>query len=316
MAIGWIPEDLTGKSMEEIAGLIKESEYENEISAIGSFEKFFLLAIGDYVAVNNTNHGLFGIGTVKSGYRFNKNGHDSGAETRDEFYSHFIDVEWKFTSYVRRQDILGAGETAWMPYGTMGSLLPEVPMYIKRLLGEVKEAPVSKVEYVYSDWIQPVIDSINVLKKDTNHQERAHESLVEDFFCALGYNKHQDIKYRQGRVDITIYSKGRPELLVEVKRDWDLSYDNSKGAIQQAYKYAHEQGIRYVVVTNGDFYLLFDRLKGLSYESNVIGEFQLTGLQEEDLETIDRLRRQNLEQPDLEELFRYLSESFSERKES
>ncbi|MGH7172475.1 MAG: hypothetical protein ACRELG_19525, partial [Gemmataceae bacterium] len=145
------------------------------------------------------------------------------------------------------------------------------------------------------------------------HKERAHESLVEDFFVALGYRKHTDIKYRQGRVDIKIETDGVTLLIAEVKAVWDLSFYNGIDAIKQAYNYAHDQGVRYVVVTNGDTYIVFDRLKGLSWESNLIGEFQLTALQQEDLALIERLRPARLSYPDPAEALRHLAENFSSR---
>jgi len=94
------------------------------------------LEIGDYVAVNNTNHGLFGVGIVTSAYEYEKGKHDTGAKDPEEFYSHYREVEWKYTDYVRRRDILGPGEVGWRPYGTVGSLEEEVPPYIRRLLRE------------------------------------------------------------------------------------------------------------------------------------------------------------------------------------
>ena len=78
----------------------------------------------------------------------------------------------------------------------------------------------------------------------------------------------------------------------------------------RAYPYAHENGVRYVIVTNGDDYILFDRLKGLSWESNLLGVWKLTALREEDLKIIDRLRPERLSKPDLGELFQNLSEAF------
>ncbi len=96
-----------------------------------------------------------------------------------------------------------------------------------------------------------------------------------------------------------------------MKRDWNI-YNNRHGAVEQAYKYALDQGMRYVLVTNGDYYVVFDRLKGLSYNSNVIGEFRITALEEEHLTIINRLKRENLIKPNLEELFMYLSESFKQ----
>jgi len=309
VAIGWLPEvDLTGKSIDEVISIIRAEEYANEASAIDSFTKFLSLNVGDYVAVNNTNHGLFGIGVVTSAYRFETYKHDTGADDREEFYSHFREVEWKYTDYVRRKDILSPGETAWRAFGTVGSLQDELPPYIKRLLGETPETELPQI--VVPDYLESVVRAVERLKADPNHQERAHESLVEDFFCAIGYVKHTDIKYRQGRVDISIWDGKTPLVIVEVKRDWNLSLYTSPAVVQQAYIYALDQGTRYVVVTNGDYYVVFDRLKGLSYSSNVIGEFRLTAPEKEELSIIDRLKRDSLTKPNLEELFIHLSETF------
>ena len=65
---------------------------------------------------------------------------------------------------------------------------------------------------------------------------------------------------------------------------------SSTSAIQQAYRYAQEEGIRLVAITNGDYYLVFDRSKGLSYEENRVGEFTLSALVDDDLEIMERLR--------------------------
>jgi hypothetical protein len=311
VAIGWLEdEDLTGKTIQEVTLLIQKKHYDNEASAIDAFTKFLTLNIGDYVAVNNTNSGLFGVGIVTSGYKYEKYKHDTGEDNKEEFYPHYIKVKWKYTNYVRRKDIVGPEETGWKPYGTVGSLEDEVPPYIRRLLGEMPPEQSMKKTLVVPDYLKEVIDSVNRLKDDEKHQERGHESLVEDFFCALGYQKHADIKYRQGRVDVSLWEGNNLLVIVEVKKDWNLSIYNSSGYVQQAYGYALDQGARWVVLTNGDYYAVYDRFKGLSTSTNLIGEFRLTALTEEDEAIIKRMSRDRLLKPDLEELFKYLSESF------
>lgn len=311
IAIGWLRDhDLTGKSIDEVILLIREQGYGNEAGAIDAFTKLLALEEGDYVAVNNTNAGLFGIGVITSGYKYQKHKHDTGGEDEEDFYSHYREVEWKYTNYVRRRDIVGPGEIGWRPFGTVGSLEDEVPPYIRRLLGEMPPKQPSKKAYVVPDNLKEVVNSVKRLRVDPNHQERAHESLVEDFFCALGYEKHRDIKYRQGRVDISLWEGNNLLVIVEVKRDWNLSIYNRSDAVQQAYNYALDRGARWVIVTNGDYYAVFDRLKGLSASSNLIGEFRLTALEEEDASTIKRMSRDNLVKTNLEELFLFLAENF------
>ena len=61
-------------------------------------------------------------------------------------------------------------------------------------------------------------------------------------------------------------------------------------------------------------YIIFDRLKGLSWESNLLAEFQLTALEEEDLVFIDHLRPERLSVPDLGEALRNIAECFPSRQ--
>lgn len=311
IAIGWLHEhNLEGKSIDEITALIRARNYDNEASGIDAFTKFLKLGNGDYVAVNNTNDGLFGIGVITSGYKYEKYKHDTGAEDKEDFYPHFRKVKWEYTNYVRRKEIISPGETGWRPFGTVGNLEDEVPPYIKRLLGIKPATTQLPPQNVVPDYLKTVIESVKLLKEDQDHQERAHESLVEDFFCALGYKKHRDIKYRQGRVDISLWEGDKILVIVEVKKDWNLSLYNRPVAVQQAYNYALDQGARYVILTNGDYYAIFDRIKGLSSSSNLIGEFRLTALGEEDVTLIQRMSRETLLKPNIEELLRHFSESF------
>jgi hypothetical protein len=313
VAIGWLPDhDLTGFPIDDVINLIRSENYDNEASAIDSFNKFLTLEKGDYVAVNNAISGLFGVGVISSGYKYEKYKHDTGADAQDHFYSHYRLVEWIYTSYVKRKDLISPSEKSWKPFGTVGSLYDEVPPYIWRLLGKPLE-PAEKVEaepFLVPDNLQRVIKSVNHVRSDTGHQERDHESLVESFFIALGYEKHKDIKFRRGRMDLSLRVDGKALAVVEVKRDWNLSQFNISDALKQVYYYALDHGVRYVIVTNGDYYAVYDRLKGLSYSSNQIGEFNMTNLKEEDIELIQRLSKENLMKPRLEELFMYLSENF------
>lgn len=314
VAIGWLNDiNLTGKSTDEIKELIRRQKYDNEAAAIQSFERFLSLNRGDYVAVNNTASGLFGVGKIESGYKFQLHKHDCGDP--EEFYPHYRDVKWVKTAYMSRTSLVSEGETPWQPYGTVGKVYPELPPYIARILEISLPVIPNEIEFIRPSDFRLVIKAVEVLRKERDHMERAHESLVEDFFVALGYVKHKDIKYRQGRVDIKIETAGHALLIAEVKADWDLSRANRNGidAIKQVYNYAHDQGVRYVIVTNGDIYILFDRLKGLSWESNLLGEFQLTALQQEDLALIDRLRPTRMNSPDLGEALRHLAESFTSK---
>jgi hypothetical protein len=143
------------------------------------------------------------------------------------------------------------------------------------------------------EWLAEVVCQITELRSDPQHQERDHEDLVSRFFEKLGYRRGVDIKYRRGRVDILIQRDSKPLIVIEVKRDWSLS-SKSRDYIQQAFNYALENGSRYVAVTNGDRYLIFDRSQGLSYEDHLVCEFQLTELKPDCIKAIEKLKPGNL----------------------
>lgn len=313
VSIGWMDIDLTGWDIEKIISYIKEQNYPNEASAISSFKKFMALEIGDIVAANNVNAGLFGVGRITSDYKFKLHIHDSGDENEMHHYSHYKEVEWLTNEYLPRKKILKHGEKPWAPYGTTGTLEPELPDYIKRILGEKpleEDIQEETPQPTIPDFLSQLVNHINELKKDPSHQERAHESLVEDFLVLLGYQKHLDIKYRQSRIDLTIWNNENPLLVLEVKRDWNLNWETHALALRQAYGYSYDKGIRYILITNGDYYAFFDRVKGLSYDKNLVGEFQLTSLQSEDIELINKLKKDNLTRTSVSEILKSISEIF------
>ena len=78
-------------------------------------------------------------------------------------------------------------------------------------------------------------------------------------------------------------------VIVEVKRDWGLS-QTSRDVVNQAYAYALDSGAPFVVITNADYYALFDRRRGLARNDNFVAEFRLTALSEEDLKVVESLR--------------------------
>jgi len=143
-------------------------------------------------------------------------------------------------------------------------------------------------------WVRKNIEEVLILKNDEGHLERDHEILVVKLFDSLGYSPFKDIKHQRGNIDIRIDKNDRPMIVIEVKADWALSKQN-RGAREQAFRYALDSGARYVIVTNGDYYCLYDRKKGLSYEEQFLGDFQLSNLSEEGLQLIEVVKKNNIE---------------------
>ena len=141
VAIGaFICEDLSGKTINEIKEIIRTAPQYSEKDIkqkTREYVSFFSLVIGDYVAVNNTNSGLFGIGVITSDYRFKEHAHDTGSTDPNEFYCHFRDVKWLVASYLKRKDIINSGEKGWAPYGII-HVVAGVPDYIMRVIEKNK----------------------------------------------------------------------------------------------------------------------------------------------------------------------------------
>ena len=91
-------------------------------------------------------------------------------------------------------------------------------------------------------------------------------------------------------IDIAIQAKDKILIVNEVKRSWNL-LNNMESAREQAYNYALKVGARYVVVTNGDYYAIFDRDKGRSYDAHLEGDFKLTQLTKEKYKLTDILKK-------------------------
>lgn len=312
VAIGWIWHiDITNYSIEEVEDKIKKEKYGNEDSAISAFGKFMQLEIGDYIAIPNVNYGIFGIGKITSGYKYKLQMHDTGADTNELFYSHYREVDWVVTEYRKRAELLEENEKCWSPYGTTGVLEQELPNWVKRAIGEIVEKK-HEIHYETPTGYKALIENIQKLKGAKEHYERAHESLVEEFMVLLGYEKFTDIKYRHGRIDVCISVENRDLILFEVKPDWGLNYQTNQKVISQAYNYALEQDFRFVGITNGNYYAIFDRLKGLSYESNFIGEFVLTKLQSDDLKIINKIAKIELIKIKVKDILSSIAEHFKE----
>lgn len=312
VAIGWDHTDYSGMTLPQVIADIRSKHFDNEVSAIDSYTKLLALDVGDLVAVNNVNHGIFGIGRVTTGYQFAQGAHDNGALDPVEFYSHYRGVEWLIKEYRTAGELLNEDDDAWAPYGTVGKLYTRVPSWVARALGEHNSPhtePVVEQKYA-PPFLADLMRSLSFLREEDDHLERGHESLVEELLVALGHEKHRDIKFQRGRLDITITHDGRPVMVVEVKKDWSMSLLKDCGALKQAYDYALQHGIRYVLITNGDYYALHDRMRGLSYEQNLVGEFSLSSLVEENKTTMDRLRKEHLAKLDVKELLQNLSIGF------
>lgn len=83
--------------------------------------------------------------------------------------------------------------------------------------------------------------------------ERATESIVEDLFCGLLDWSIGDLNHQVGRADILLSRLGIKYLIVEAKRPGALAWNRRavEAALEQACRYAAEQRVRCIAVTDG-----------------------------------------------------------------
>lgn len=242
---------------------------------------------GDVLIVKRGLYKLIGIGKVLGkAYYDEKKGKERIGHKSENYFPYFIPVKWSKKVINFEKQVFMISALYEIPAEKYKFLIAGGSSYnIERK--QQSELCMAPARFAH------LINDINRLKKDSDHKERAHESLVESFYELLGYKKIEDIKYRQGRIDIKIVKNNKTVLVNEVKQSWDLNI-NSQETVRQAYNYAQEVGARYVAITNGDYYGLFDRKKGLSYKSNLIGDFQLSQLRKGDLSLIEKLKKRKI----------------------
>ncbi len=202
-------------------------------------------------------------------------------------------------SYAKKYGLLVAQNFYEIPLNAEGEfekLLKSYFLYIETDNISNEETVSDPIQQIKTpDWITDIRNEISVLRQDVDHQERGHESLVEKFFEGIGYERVKEIKYRLGHVDILIQVNSKPYVVTEVKKSWKLSYKDTK-VVHQAYRYALENGARYVVITNGDYFAVFDRMRGFTLENNFIGEYFISKSNNDVLQLIKLLSRKNLEE--------------------
>lgn len=193
VALGWYHKDFSNLSLDRIITDIKQENLgKKESLAIAAHATFFRIEVGDIIAVNNVNHFLFGIGKIKSDYKFKKYYHDTGSDNKEEFYSHYREVDWLITDRLKWEDISNTSETPWRPYGTIYSL-DALPGYIDRLL-EMKGEMIAPSS---ADWIG---DSELIGYEGEIHEElKLHKWVERDKkFVNVYKEKYKNIKNCHG----------------------------------------------------------------------------------------------------------------------
>jgi hypothetical protein len=122
--------------------------------------------------------------------------------------------------------------------------------------------------------------------------ERNMEDVVKAFLISLGHAESA-INFQVGHVDVRVDDEdGKGRIIVEVKRSL-LVEKARQDALRKGFDYASRHGAPLVVVTDADIYEVYDRTRGIHYDSMRCGRFQLTRFADTDRPVMDLLRPAN-----------------------
>lgn len=132
---------------------------------------------------------------------------------------------------------------------------------------------------------------ITLVRQFHDRGEEEKRQLVGQFFYEiLGY-KRSRVRSEHKHNDVRVHDRrNEPWLVVEVKPS--LSNEREKRAARrQAFDYAHRAGMRFVVISDADFYEVYDRRAGerLRYDEMRQGSFCITSLRLRDADLLSLL---------------------------
>ena len=176
-----------------------------------------------------------------------------------------------------------------LPLPTRASQVPPIRAAVREPPSSLPPTPSTPMPEC-PGWLQSVVASVRSLWEQPKSLEREHEHAVALFLQALGYKPASDFRFQRANIDILLAPAERPLAVIEVKADRALAA-TTRAVLGQALGYAMECGAPIVVVTNGNYYAVFDRRSGLGREQAMIGEFRLLALDTTQIAFIETPRR-------------------------
>jgi hypothetical protein len=134
-------------------------------------------------------------------------------------------------------------------------------------------APRSRNVAVPDEYLRLVAD----LRSEGEEEQR--QLIVQFLVEVLEYDRRR-VRSEKADSDICVLTrKGEPWLVIEVKPSL-RNEPERRAARRQAFDYAHGFGLRYVAISDGDYYEVYDRHAGerMRYNEMRLGSFQLTSL--------------------------------------
>jgi hypothetical protein len=125
--------------------------------------------------------------------------------------------------------------------------------------------------------------------KEEGYPEAHTRLLVQKFLLLLGHSERR-IVFEVGRIDVLVDdTAGNRWGVFEVKRSLGDRKTVEK-ARRQAFDYANRVAARFVVITDADWYHIWDNERGGNYDAKFSGKFQLTRYECKDEPVLNLLR--------------------------
>ena len=110
-------------------------------------------------------------------------------------------------------------------------------------------------------------------------ETRTRQVLIDPLLRELGWDVsdpdmvHLEYRVKQQRADYALMSNGRPVAVIEAKR---LGKSLKDDYMNQVLNYANLEGIRYMIVTDGDRWEMYEVFKPVALEERQLMKFQLS----------------------------------------
>jgi hypothetical protein len=139
--------------------------------------------------------------------------------------------------------------------------------------------------------IQIPAEYIALVREFRERGEEEKRQLVANFFHdILGY-KRSRVRSEHESNDVRVHDRrDRPWLVVEVKPNLETGR-HKRAARRQGFDYAHRIGMRFVVISDADFYEIYDRCAGqrLRYDEMRQGSFHISASRQRDSDLLSLL---------------------------
>lgn len=123
---------------------------------------------------------------------------------------------------------------------------------------------ISRAEATWPEFLARRRERLVQAARNEGAAEKVAEDILADFLTiALDWNI-QDFNHQVGRADIILTRSRIKRLLIEAKRPGILSWENRilKNALEQAHRYADEQHIKTIAVSDGHIFYAVDIMNG------------------------------------------------------